>query len=69
MGDKVYVQCQTCGKVHRVDVGDAQISDDALYTEPIYCSRCRDGTKHLLIGPDKYEIYANGNILLDKRYY
>lgn len=69
MGDKVCVQCQTCGRLHRVDVKDAQISDDALYTIPIYCSRCRDGTKHLLIGEHIEDVYANGNILLDERFY
>ena len=34
MGDKVYVQCQTCGKVHRVDVGDAQLKSGARPAAP-----------------------------------
>lgn len=68
MGEKVFVQCQVCGKVHQVKSKDASISDDDLYTEPIWCSRCRDGTKHILIGDqtDTY-IYANNN--LDERFF
>ena len=68
MGEKVFVQCQCCGKIHQVKSREASISDDDLYTEPIWCSRCRDGTKHILIGDqaDTY-IYANNN--LDERFF
>ena len=68
MGDKVWTQCQCCGKIHQVKSRDASISDDDLYTEPIYCPRCRDGTKHIVIGDqaDTY-IYANSN--LDERFF
>ena len=69
MGDKVYVQCQCCGKVHRVKSREASISDDDLYTEPIWCSFCRGETKHILIGDNREDVYIYGNILLDKRYF
>jgi hypothetical protein len=69
MGDKVWVQCQICGELHEVQSKDASISDDDLYTTKIYCSKCRDGTKHILIGENKEDIYVFGNINLDKRYF
>ena len=69
MDDKVWVQCQVCGELHRVKNKDAAISDDDLYTEPIFCPRCRDGTKHLLIGEYKDNVYIVGNSNLDKRYF
>jgi hypothetical protein len=69
MGDKVWVQCQKCGKLHRVKSKDASISDDDLYTEPLWCPRCRDGTKHLNCGEDDTEIYMYYNANLDSRMY
>ena len=69
MGDKVWVQCSRCGALHQVKSKDASISDDALYTEPIYCPRCRDGTKHLLIGENEEDVYIYGDITLDERFY
>lgn len=69
MGDAVWVQCTRCGNLHQVKSKDASISDDDLYTEPIYCPRCRDGTKHLLIGKHKEDVYILGDITLDERYY
>ena len=69
MGDKVWVQCSRCGHLTRVKSKDASISDDDLYTQPIYCSRCRDGTKHLLIGENKEDVYLMGDITLDERFY
>lgn len=69
MGDMVWVQCQVCGKLHRVNSKDASITDDDLYTEPIFCPRCRDGTKHLLIGDHKDCVYEFGNANLDERYF
>lgn len=69
MGDNVWVQCQVCGHLHRVKKKDASISDDDLYTEPIYCTKCRDGTKHLLIGEHKDECYIYGNNSLDERFF
>ena len=69
MGDKVYVQCSRCGALHKVKSKDASISDDDLYTEPIYCSRCRDECKHLLIGEHKEDQYIYGDNTLDKRFF
>ena len=69
MGDKVYVQCSRCGNLHRVKSNDALVSNDCLYITEIYCTNCRDGTKHLLIGEHKEDVYLNGDITLDERYY
>ena len=68
MGDKVWVQCK-CGNLHQVKSKEASISDDDLYTNPIYCNRCRDECKHLLIGEFKEDVYWLGNNMLDERYY
>ena len=69
MRDTVWVQCARCGKFHRVKSKNASISDDDLYTEPIFCPRCRDGTKHLLIGEKQEDIYWLGDSHLDERYF
>ena len=69
MGDKVWVQCARCGNLHRVKKKDASISDDDLYTELIYCTKCRDGTKHLVIGEHKEDVYWLGDNNLDERYF
>ena len=68
MGDKVFVQCQVCGHLHKIKMKDASISDDDLYTK-LYCPRCRDGTKHLLIGEHQDSIYEAGDTFLDERYF
>lgn len=69
MEDKVWVQCSRCGNLHKVKNKDASISDDCLYTEPIYCHRCRDECKHLLIGEHKENIYLYGDCTLDERFF
>ena len=69
MGDKVWVQCARCGNLHQVKSKDASISDDDLYTEPIFCPRCRDGTKHLLIGENREAVYWLGDSSLDERFF
>ena len=69
MGDKVWVQCARCGNLHRVKEKNASISDDDVYTEPIYCSFCRDSTKHLLIGENKEDVYLMGDNTLDERFF
>jgi NAD-dependent SIR2 family protein deacetylase len=68
MGDKVWVQCQ-CGNLHQVKNKDASISDDDLYTNPIWCPKCRGGTKHLLIGEHREDVYWFGDNILDERFY
>lgn len=69
MGDRVYVQCSRCGHLHRVKEKDASISDDDLYITELYCPRCRDGTKHLLIGEHMDDVYQFGSANLDERYF
>lgn len=69
MGDKVWVQCQECGHLHKVENKKASISGDDLYTEPIFCPKCRDGTKHLLIGEHREDVYWLGDNTLDERFY
>ena len=67
MREGVWVQCTECGELHRVK--DASVSDDDLYTEPLWCPRCRGGTKHLLIGEHKDDCYIYGDNSLDERYF
>lgn len=66
MGDKVWMQCQQCGKLHQVKTKDT--SDDDLYIEE-YCPRCRDGTKHLWCGEQKEDVYIYYNVNVDPKYY
>lgn len=64
-----WVQCSACGHLHKVKSKNASISNDDLYTNPVWCPKCRDGTKHLLIGDNKEDVYWLGDNLLDERYY
>ena len=66
MGKAVWVQCQQCGHMHKTKVN--YTSEDDLYIE-LRCPRCRDRTHHLLIGKYQDDVYVNGNINLDERYY
>lgn len=68
MGEEVWVQCR-CGHLHRVQNKYASISEDALYTNPLWCPRCRDECKHLLIGENKEDVYWFGDNVLDERFY
>jgi hypothetical protein len=69
MGNAVWVQCAQCGKLHRVKSKEALISDDDLYTKPIFCPKCRDGTKHLWCGENQEDIYMHYDVNLDPKYY
>lgn len=69
MGDKVWVQCSKCGNLHKVKSKDASISDDDVYTEPLWCHKCRDECKHLLIGDNIEDVYLLGDNMLDERFY
>lgn len=67
MGDKVWVQCQKCGKLHKARAKYS--SEDDLYIQ-LHCPRCRDGTtNHLLVGEHADDVYIYGNTMLDARYY
>jgi hypothetical protein len=48
---------------------DASISEDDLYTEPVYCHRCRDECKHILIGEHREDYYIYGDNTLDERFF
>ena len=69
MKDEVWIQCRYCGHLHRVESNVASISNDDLYTEPIWCPCCRDETKHLNCYADETEIYYYYNANLDPRMY
>lgn len=66
MGDKVWVQCQICGELHKVNAKYS--SEDDLYIK-LHCPRCRDVTNHLLIGEHADDVYIYGNANLDERFY
>jgi hypothetical protein len=68
MGDVVWVQCQSCGELHKIKQKDTSISDDDLYIR-LHCPRCKDNTKHLWCGEDETEVYIYYNANLDPRYY
>jgi Zn finger protein HypA/HybF involved in hydrogenase expression len=65
MGDKVWIQCQNCGHLHKAKI---QLSEDDLYIYE-YCPKCRDETKSLYCGEDETEIYIYYNANLDTRYF
>ena len=69
MKEEGWVQCVQCGELHKVPSKCASISDDDLYTELIFCPKCRDETKHLWCGQDETEIYIYYNVNIDPRYY
>lgn len=64
MGEDSWVQCQSCGELHKTKV---DLSDEDLYIE-IYCPKCRDRTKHLRCGKQE-DVYMNYNLNVDPRYY
>ena len=66
MGDAVYVECQNCGKLHRVK--EVKMSEDELYVK-LHCPRCRGDSNHLFIGKYKDDVYTNGNTNLDERFF
>lgn len=69
MVDIIWIQCSKCGTLHKVKSNVASISDDDLYTEPIWCPKCRDETKHLNCYADDTEVYYYYNANLDPRMY
>ena len=69
MGETVWIQCTKCGSLHQVPNKYASISENDLYTKPLWCNRCRDECKHLLIGENKEDFYLFGDNTLDNRFY
>ena len=69
MGEKVWVQCSHCGNLHRVKGKDATISENDLFTEPIWCGKCRDETPHIWCGEKQEDVYMYYNANLDPRIY
>ena len=69
MREMVWVQCAHCGALKQVNSKDVSMSDDDLYTNPLWCGKCRDETKHLNCGTDVTEIYMHYNANLDSRYF
>ena len=69
MSGEVWVQCQNCGKLCRVESKNVSVLDDDLYTDPIWCSCCKNYTKHLDCGNDEVDIYFYYNVNLDPRIY
>ena len=69
MEEKVWVQCQLCGELYRIESEDIDFNSDDDCCIYIYCPGCRDETKHLEIGKYADEVYIYGNLNLDGRYY
>ena len=66
MGDAVWVECQWCGKLHRVKT--AEPPEDKLFIK-LHCPRCHDEVNHLFIGKYTDEVYLYGNANLDERFF
>ena len=62
----VWVQCQSCGKLHKETI-QYNIEDD-FYIK-VHCLGCRDDTTHLICSEDESEIYDLYNLNVDPRYY
>lgn len=66
MVEESLVQCQVCGKVHKIKMRNAP--EDYLFTEE-FCPRCRDETKHLWVGNKEEDLYLYYDPMYDIRYY
>ena len=66
MEDKVWVQCQVCGKLHKQET--FYNIEDEIYIK-VLCPGCRDDTMHLVLSEDESEIYSLYNVNIDPRYY
>jgi len=65
MKREVFVQCQSCGKLHKESI---QYNIEDIYIK-LHCSGCRDDTTHLICSEDESEIYHLYNLNIDPRYY
>lgn len=68
MGDTRWVQCQSCGKLYKVNSKYIVYDDDDLYIY-LYCPECKGGTKHLDVGEHRDDVYVYGNMSLLGDYY
>ena len=66
MKREVWVQCQSCGELHKQKI-QYNIEDD-FYIK-VRCPGCRDETTHLICSEDESEIYHLYNLNTDPRYY
>lgn len=66
MKEKVWTQCQCCGKLHRIQVDN--MSEDDLYITT-RCPCCRDETKHLWCGENREDVWMYYNVNLDSKYF
>ena len=65
MKEGVWLQCQSCGKLHKQEIKN-NIED--IYIE-LRCPGCKDKTTHLICSEDESEIYYLYNLNADPRYY
>ena len=66
MRREVWMQCQSCGALHKQEV--FYNIEDEIYIKA-RCSGCRDDTTHLICSEDESEIYHLYNLCVDPRYY
>lgn len=66
MSKEQWVECQSCGFLHKVEMR-FDIEDD-LFVK-LRCEHCRDDTDHIWIGDNPEDVYLNGNLNVDSRYY
>ena len=66
-GQDVWLQCQSCGEIHKEKIGNYDIENDIFLR--LKCSKCRDSTSQLILGADLDDLYLYTNVNVDPRYY
>lgn len=66
MSKKQWVECLSCGFLHQVEMR-FDIEDD-LFVK-LRCEHCRNDTDHIWVGDTPEDVYLNGNLNVDERYY
>ena len=61
-----WLQCQSCGNLHKVDITKYNIEDD-IYVKT-KCTQCNTKSTHLLLGCED-DVYLYINLNVDPRYY